>query len=276
MSPAPETARDSETPIFIGGMPRSGTTLLRAMIDSHPDIACGPELRVTPAIARYSAELRRSHGAVLSRYYGADDAIVCDAFAGLINDYLQPYRRRRGRPRLAEKTPANAFHFHEIAALFPAAKLVMLVRDARDVVASLKTMQWRDDRTGSPLEITRNSAAAAAQWAHCARLALGAYGQTRNLLTIRYENLVADPEPELRRLFAHLGVNWCDSVLDFHMNDNNRTGANEASAPQISRPLYRQSVGRWRTELSSADKSAIRAHANKELIALGYADDAEW
>lgn len=269
----PRQACVIERPIFIGGMPRSGTTLLRMMLDSHPNIACGPELRVLPALARLSRETKAFYGGVLNDHYGVAPDDLNGAFRDLFTSFLLPYARKRGKARIAEKTPANVLHFGELQELFPDCCCVHVMRDGRDVVASLMQIDWKDERTGERLDITRDPAAAAASWA--AHVGRGIEGGPR-VFQLRYEDLIAAPARALTTLLAFLGEPWHESVLAFHDNPTTRAGMNEYSAAQVSRPLYRESVGRWRRDLAPDAKDAVKRCAGALLKQLGYARDDNW
>lgn len=263
-------------PIFIGGMPRSGTTLLRAMIDRHPAIACGPELRTFPALATISSQTRKAYGDVFEQFYGLTGPAYDDAWRTFMASFLEPYLASRGKKRIAEKTPANVLHFHEFARLFPDADFINVVRDGRDVVASLQNMNWTDPATGQPMEITRDPAAASATWK--AHIDAGTHA-TKNLPRvheIRYENLITAPECELRALTSFLREDWCDDMLHHHKGDHLRAGVDEASAPQIAKPLYSTAIGKWKSALSDGAKKLIKSTAGPTLIHLGYTDNNDW
>ncbi len=246
------------------------------MIDRHPNIACGPELRVIPALAGFSAQTRQLCGDTLETYYGLTPEHLKEAFHDLIGSFLEPYLILRGKDRIAEKTPANVLHFTELNELFPDADFVHVIRDGRDVVASLLTMDWTDTRTGKPMEMTRNPAIAAATWAHHVTTGLNARDAGIRVFEIRYENLVANPREALGRLFGFLDEPWSDQTLSFHLGDKIRTGVAEASEGQIAKPLYTQSVGRWRQDFSEETKAAIKGQAGALLMKLEYARDNDW
>lgn len=262
-------------PIFVGGCPRSGTTLVRAILDSHPSIVCGPELRAFPALAGLSADMRRVMGETLRAHYHLPADRLDAIFAELMLFFLEPLRAASGKPRAAEKTPANALHFAELAHLFPDAHFVQIIRDGRDVVASLLAMDWKD-ASGAPLPITRDAGAAARAWAghiHAGRNARAAGARYHEL---RYERLAADPEAELRPLFAFLGEPWADEVLKFSDKDRSEEGVSETSAARISGAVDRAAVGRWRNDLSPPARAAFKTEAGPLLMELGYADDDRW
>jgi hypothetical protein len=265
----------SAPPIFVGGCPRSGTTLLRAILDSHPSIACGPELRAFPTLASLSADTRRVMGETLASHYHLSAGDLDGAFARLMMSFLEPLRARSGKPRVAEKTPANALHFGELARLFPQAHFVQIVRDARDVVSSLLGMTWTDDRTGRRLPITVDAGAAARAWREHV-IGGRAVAGSACYLELRYERLVSETEDQLRALFAFLGEPWSDEVLSFHGRDRRTEGVNETSAERAAGAIDAAAIGRWRNDLSPPAKTAIKTEAGALLIELGYADDDRW
>ena len=256
-----------ENPIFIGGAPRSGTTLLRVMLDSHPNILCGPELRAFPALASFSSQLRRFHGSTPTN--NLSGATIDAAFRDLCMSFLRPYHRRQQKKRIAEKTPANVLHFEELERLFPDGQFIHVVRDGRDVVASLLGMDWRDSKTGAPQDITQDPEAAARAWATHVQCGLAAE-RTGAAYRIHYEQLVCSPEETLRPLLDFLGEPWSPSMLDFHQNPSIALGENESSAGRVSQPLDRAAIGRWRHALAPATARIVEDVAGPLLQELGY------
>ena len=265
-----------ERPIFVGGAQRSGTTLVRAMLDRHPNIACGPELRVIPALAGFSTQTRGLVGSKLIQHYGVSSDTFDDIFAEMITSFLEPYRNFRDKPRIAEKTPSNILHFPELARFFPDARFIHVIRDGRDVVSSMLTMEWSDTNTGQPMESTRDPALAAASWAHHVSAGRAAEKSGLPLLALRYEDLIARPEETLKTLFEFLGEPWSEDALSFHEGEYVKAGIAEASAPQISQPLYGHAVGRWRHDLTIDAKDAVKKQAGDLLQELGYATNDRW
>ena len=263
-------------PIFVGGAQRSGTTLVRAMLDRHPNIACGPELRVIPALCSFSTQTRGLSGSKLIQHYGVSAEMFNDVFAEMIAAFLEPYQSFRAKPRIAEKTPTNILHFPELARFFPDAQFIHVIRDGRDVVSSMLTMDWKDTRTGQPMESTRDPAIAAASWVHHVSAGLAAEQSGLPLLTLRYEDLIAQPKETLQATFRFLNEPWSEDTLSFHEGEFVKAGIAEASAPQISQPLYGHAVGRWRHDLTIDAKDAVKKQAGELLQELGYAANHRW
>jgi Sulfotransferase family len=262
-------------PIFIGGAGRSGTTLLRVILDSHSRIACGPELKVLPSVATMWAEFRTGYAPSLQEFNVGATA-VDQLFHELIVSLLEPLRAATGKPRIAEKTPNNVFFFHHLHRLFPDSPFVHVVRDGRDVVSSLLTMDWKTV-DGKPIAYTRDARLAARYWQEAVNagraFARNTAGDSR-YFEVRYEALLERPEQSLRSLFAFLGERWEPEVLAFHQRQH--ALADESSADQVTQPLNGASVGRWKAGLNAADRAAVKAEAGALLVELGYASGFDW
>jgi len=272
LSPAQEA---SAPPIFIGGAGRSGTTLLRVMLDSHSQIACGPELKVLPSVASLWADLgQRFTGALAASHVHGED--LDRAFGVLVRSLLDPQRRAAGKARSAEKSPNNVFVFGHLHRMFPDAAFVHLLRDGRDVVASLLTMDWTTP-DGTPIAYTKSARLAARYWASAVQAARAFAQETAgqaHYLELRYEDLVTAPEATLRRLLAFVGEAWEPAVLAYH--EQHRDLAGESSADAVVRPVSRAAVGRWQRDLPLLDRQPVKEEIGALLIELGYATDYAW
>ena len=263
-------------PIFIGGAGRSGTTLLRVILDSHPNIACGPEIKVVPRLAQLWYQFQTAFYPTLESYYLTRPEINA-LFANIIVTLMEKYRRRQGKARVAEKSPNNVFYFQHLHDLLPNSPLIHLIRDGRDVVCSLLTMNWANAVTGKPLDYTLDARKAAEYWARAIRAGramLENKPRRSCYLEVRYEDLVTSPEPTLRELFAFIDEPWDPVVLRYYEQDRDLAG--ESSADQVSQPLHTRAVGRWRKDLSAKDKAAVKAAAGDLLVELGYAGSTDW
>lgn len=268
-------AQDRRSPIFIGGAGRSGTTLLRVILDSHSRIACGPELKVIPSVAYLWADFQTKYAPFLADSQ-VTPSTVDRLFHDLIVNLLEPLRRFEGKQRVAEKSPNNVFFFPHLHRLFPDATFLHVLRDGRDVVASLLSMDWRTP-DGIPIDYTQDARLAARYWAKAVaagrEFAWSTAGRSR-YREVRYEELIDRPEGYLRALFAYLDEPWEPAVLTYY--EKARALGDESSAEQVTRPLSRASVGRWRSDSSAADRAAVKDEVGALLIELGYARDVTW
>jgi hypothetical protein len=230
LTQAAVTANMSELPVFIVGMPRSGTTLVEQICASHSRIFAAGELDAIPRIA---ARLAREEGdddaaRALSRRRAADLHL------------LRLHALGRGAVRVADKLPNNVLNVGVIARLFPRARIVYCSRDARDISLSCYFQLFMDGAQYFSYDL-----------ADCGRRCRDIERLTRNWLKLRpfhmievnYEALVADLEGESRRLIEFLGLDWEPQCLDFHRTE--RMVAT-VSHWQVRQPLYKSSVGRWR------------------------------
>ena len=260
-----------DPPIFIGGVGRSGTSLVRSITNAHPRIAIGPELKMTPRVVNCWSELGAVRSYLDETYDGGADQLD-GAFRRIILGFLERTRRRTGDNRVGEKTPNNVAVFEQIHALFPESPLVHVVRDGRDVVRSLLEQDWNSPASGGSISINTRAREAAKYWARAVRAGTEAGEKldgSGRFVTVRYEDLVRYPEREVRRLCAFLGERYYEEMLRFY----------EKEDPHFSpaqRPIDDSSVGRWREELTNRQKAEVKAEASELLVELGYADGEGW
>lgn len=263
------------SPIFVGGVPRSGTTLLRVILDTHPRIFCGTELRVVQALATLWASAERHARPLLAQAYALDGEYVRKVFADLIVSFLEPAWRASGKARVAEKTPSNLQVFAELRLLFPHSPLIHVIRDVRDVVASRLE---RDKITARlPIDTVAVARERAREWTAAMtirRRILADANLSRTYFEVRYEDLVHVPESVLVSLFEFLGEVFDPAVLDFHRVRRNVAGTEEWSAEAVSRPIFADSIGRWQKSLGQEELWAVLDETGEVLAELGYAHES--
>lgn len=213
-SPSRETACDS--PVFVLTSSRSGSTLLRFILDSHPELACPPETTVASScvsLLRSWAILEEagSEGKPLTdstEVPAAGIAVVQSAIDGLFSSYL----RRRGKRRWCDKSLDSHMYAGLLAQAYPKAKFICLYRHCMDVIASgTEACPWGVHRFGFDPFVAQypgnNVAAIGAYWMSCAREIL-AFEQEHPAMChrIRYEDLVTAPEETVAAMFGFLGV----------------------------------------------------------------------
>jgi hypothetical protein len=203
-------------PIFIVGCQRSGTSLLRRIFDSHPNIACPPESKFIEPLAELISKRRYLVGFSGMGYDRAEVARAVGAFA---RSFFDAYAASQGKGRWADKTPNYVDRLPELLELFgPEARFVHLIRHGMDVAASLS-----DERRHYPAVDEQVAQAggdravgAARFWAiqneKMERFRDEAPGSS---FVIRYEDLTADPEAALRPAFDFVGEQWDPSVIDY-------------------------------------------------------------
>ncbi len=227
----------SPLPVFVVGMPRSGTTLVEQILASHPAVHGAGEIA---DFDRAAADL----GGAAARALASPEAVwrmTDEEFRLLGANYLR--RIRVGAPaasRVVNKTPEN-FRFAGLIALaLPHARILHVRRDPVDTCLSCFTTRFARNHayTNDLAELGRHYRAYEALMGHW-RAAL----PQGTMLEVQYEELVADPEGQGRRMLAHCGLAWDARCLDFHRNQR---PVRTASLAQVRQPLYKSSVGRWR------------------------------
>ena len=213
----------SEFPVFVVGMPRSGTTLVEQIAASHPGVHGAGELDVIAGLVQPFPERMADVEAtdLAARYL--------TRLAGLGGDAV----------RVVDKTPLNFLYLGLIAILFPKARIVHCRRDARDVGLSCYFQNFVAGHAWS----TDLADLARYQRAHETLMAHWREVLPAPMLEIDYEDLVADPEGQSRRLMDFLGLPWDDACLSFQ---ESRRVVRSASNWQVRRPVHTASVGRWR------------------------------
>lgn len=248
-------------PIFVGGEPRSGTTLLRVILDSHPAIACGPESQflADPRFEEFHRYFRDRWASRAEGFgYAKDD--LDDLFRGFVTTFFERYAAKRGKRRWADKTPQTIWILPYLWKLFPTARFVHMVRDGRDVACSVLEQDW------GPKDVEE----AAARWVKSIECGKAWRGDPR-YLEVRYEDLVAHTEREVRRVLAHVGEPFVPQVLEYWRQPHDWQERNRKGAEQTSKPVYDESVGRWKRDLRGDALARYVKIAGPTLKSLGYA-----
>jgi hypothetical protein len=260
-----------DRPVFLGGAPRSGLTLLRALLDGHPRFSAGPDAWIV-SMALTQRDMAKTLGALLENEFAVDTATLRRAFAAAIGKILSGRATLSGKARIVEKTPLNVLVFTDLASLFPHAQFVHVVRDGRDVAASLLERAWKDPRTGRLLPQCADSAGAGRYWSQLASEGLSAERALgERILRLAYEDIVREPQLTLRRLLEFLGEPYAEEMLDFPARALALIGMEQDSAAGLKKPLHVSQVGRWRRELDAGAQAMFGAAAGTTLRELGYA-----
>ena len=250
-------------PIFVIGSPRSGTTLVRLILDSHPSISCGEE---THFLRDLEAVVGRNWDLVAT--YGLPREWWIEHLRGLYDTFQAEVLARNGKVRWAEKDPTYTLHLPFIEELFPDAMYIHLLRDGHDVVASFR------DRWGYKAA----ARAARTEWARYVTAArdLAERLPAERFLELRYEKLVGDPETQGRRLFEFLGERWDPAVLEFDPREHTATdryqwfSQQQRQAGGEDTTIYRSRVGTGGDSLDPVLRTILRRRHGDLLRDLGY------
>ncbi len=228
----------SPRPVFIVGMPRSGTSLVEQILASHPDCFGAGELPHLGAIARSIPAHGHGEGP-RPRWVGARDETELATLGRAYLDALPS--EARGALRVTDKMPANYLHLGLAAAILPRARVVHCRRAAMDVCFSIYASHFTH-RDAYPYAFDLEDIAA--EYLACERLmAHWARVLPLPMHEVRYERLVEDPQEEIRGLLTFCGLSFDERCLRFHETERR---VNTASNWQVRQPLYRASLARWR------------------------------
>ncbi|MDE2024608.1 MAG: sulfotransferase [Gammaproteobacteria bacterium] len=224
-------------PIFIIGMPRSGSTLVEQMLAGHPQVQAGGEMPHLPVICHAVGDIWGARGAASP---GSDEQVVAD-----LNDAVRQYAQlteylQRRRQRFTDKLLGNYLMLGMIELMFPQASIIHTHRNPFDTCLSCYERLFT-----SELNYTYDLADLGRQY--CLYEELMAHWHAAlpagRILDVEYEALVAEPETGLRRILEHCGLPFDAACLKFHEVSRPVT---TASAAQVRRPIYQSSAGRWR------------------------------
>ncbi len=268
-----------ETPFpFIVGRGRSGTTLVRALLDSHPELALVQEAHFLVPLAAIRRRFEKPGGfdvdAFMKPLTGHRSFFRLDMAAGEVAEVLATarpatiadatravyarYASRRGKTRYGDKTPNQVVHMDLLARLFPEARFIHVIRDGRD-----STLSYLEASFG-PTSV----AEAAVYWKRfvaAGRRSGEALGPAR-YQEVRYEELVADPEHALRGICAFIELPYDDAMLRYHERADELVGTIHHN---LARPPTR-GIRDWRKDMRREDVTMFEALAGDLLDDLGY------
>lgn len=272
----------TSSPIFIIGVGRSGTTLLRLMLDSHSHIAIPPESHFfVPYYRKYKVrdlggkqEVLEVAQQILSepRVRRWDLAIHpeqldlrnCTNLPAIIEEIYRLYAKKCGKEIWGDKTPIYSQYIYMLEKMFPTARYIHIIRDGRDVALSIMNQPWGPDDFVSAMEY----------WARnitCTRSMLQMLPEDR-FVELRFEQLVADPEAEIKRIAGFLGVAFEPDMVHAYANRaSKKMGALIHSVhPHLKEAPSMNQVFKWKQQLNSADQALAHQVAGSELEELGY------
>lgn len=237
VQPAPA---DPRRPIFIVGMPRSGTSLVEQMLAAHPDVRGGGEMPHLPAVLKAAFGFEES--SAQDSYPEIVRTLDAAAFARVGRSYLDlAWRQAPDQRCVTDKLTGNFLHAGMLQVMLPQAKIVHVERDPRDACFSCFANLFRLGDIPYSYDLGtlgRHCVQQRALMAHW-----HAVLPASRLMTVRYEELVANPEPVLRQVLRFLDLPWNDRCLAFHRQ---RRAVHTVSVGQVRQPLYVTSVARWR------------------------------
>lgn len=286
----PVRSRGSEVgskPFFVIGAPRSGSTLLRAIVSQHPDVFIPPENGGLPRMLSAFRDHRQASWEVLAsaviaefrRGYefdhwqlDADDLVEAAralpeerrSLADLVHLVYATYGATHapGKPRWGDKTvPGDCAYLTKLARVFPDAAYLHLVRDGRDCVASAMKAGMFD----------KDHAVAAYGWRDSVKQCRHIGRQPgRRFLEIRYEDLVADLEDTVRRACEFLDLEPTREMLHYTGAKNVEDVKTIEHHENVRKPVFRNSIGKWKAQIPACELRPIMRIMKHELAMTGY------
>ncbi len=279
-------------PIFIVGVQRSGTTLLSAMLAAHSRLSCGPEThffeRLSLANIQCVTDTERwpncafefiksitftnytNPGAerisIFEKYNLIEDQVFDylstqqPGIAPILNAIITPYMKSLGKSRWVEKTPDHIKHLDLIREHFPFSPIIRIMRDPRDVALSLMKVPWG----------TKTFFEAIEYWKYLDDLSYKFFENDELSYTLRFEDLVIEPESELKKLCQFI----CED-FEYSMLNTSTTGkqVNSQSVPwkkKVEQPIDKNRAYNWKSQLESGMNGYAEAVIGDRLLHYGY------
>jgi len=235
----PKPTYAGRAPIFIVGMPRSGTSLIEQILSTYPGVyGAGEVADLSDVVHSVGAKTSEQ----LNSYPEAAGLLSADDFRRLGETYLERlWRLAPDAERITDKMPANFLHIGMIHLMLPHAKIIHAMRDPMDSCFSCYSRLFASNN----LDFAYRLDTVGRYYVRYIRLMQHWHRvlPPGTVLDVRYEDMVADTEGQARRLLAHLGLPWDERCLAFHRN---KRVVKTASVAQVRKPIYRSSVARWR------------------------------
>ena len=235
---------------FVVGSERSGTALVRTLLDSHPDLAIPGESHFIPQMSHLAGFLDVVFSDQFVRQWGLPEAHVRARFAGeppasyadAVRLLYACYAESRGKPRYGDQTPPYVRHLPLLSSLFPEARFVHVIRDGRDVAGALVAAEGYSGTLEEAAEHWRDAVEDGRRVG--AELGVGRY------LELPYEALVADPDAGWRRLCEFVDLPYAPSAITVDAGRRD-----------------------WRTDMDAVDAGVVWLLAGRLLAELGYPPD---
>jgi Sulfotransferase family len=278
-----------DRPVFVGGCPRSGTTMVRTMLNAHPDLAVPHETRFLvdayrlrrrwgdlseaenrQRLAEWVVGRKRARAARLCRDLDAlaeRMAAAPGTLGSVLGAGFALYAERHGKSRWGDKRPSYVLNLDAVFAMFPDAQYVNVVRDPRAAVASIRRIGrqrpagWYEDGLVAGTELWERSQRAADRWRR--RLPADQF------LEVAYEDVVADPEDALRRVVGFLGLDpgGLEAMVAFHEAADIKA---RRMHPLVRKPVTTARVRRWTRELAPVEVAFVEATLSGWMGRYGY------
>jgi hypothetical protein len=293
--------KPNNSPIFIIGNPRSGTTLLRVILNTHKELSLPHEFQIIDIICTVFKDANFNEPGVLDRFlehiYNTERLkrlnIPREIFekglrslnhldkASIVHTYFESYLQSRNEPigtRWGDKTIGTIAYIPEILEMFPNAKFIHIIRDVRDVVCSMKERVYKFKFPNSKLHYTHNVIGGAYIWKQSeAFIQSNSDLNNTNYIKISYSNLIAETEEVLNRITQFLDIPFDKNMLEYYRHNSENGSIPEKSIKgwheNTFKPPQQNKIARYKLELNDIEMKTINFLAAKELEDNGFEVD---
>ena len=277
----------SDQPIFIVGCERSGTTMLRLLLNEHSNIALPPQTKFSRKLYK-----RRMLFGDLNNGENIDKIIEwmlqretntklidlkldsshlrelwanCTTLGEITGTVFQQYSETRHKPRWGDKRPYYIRYIPQLIKLYPDARIIHIIRDGRDCVASLKKMPWW----------RKNVMYSMLNWRHSIRMgSLAARVYKNQFMEVRYEDIIRQPEAQLSKICDFLNEPYEPEMLTFHLSaEKNIPEYKKEWHYKTYEPLSEEFIGKGKEQLSENELKTLEWSAGRELSLWNYSVD---
>lgn len=281
--PVPEPVTDA-SPVFVVGMARSGTTLLRSVLDSHPGLAVAPETHfLNKWLPRFGPQGFERDDVVRAFWAAFADDVLFGQFGydrertlahlldlddrsprSIFVQLLRDYAALAGKPRLGEKTPPHAHKLDQLFEWFPDARVLWMIRDPRAVAASHLVFErrWAEGDVRKHAKRWVALSEKATRWERDDRVRF-----------VRYEDLVRDPDEQVAAISAFCRLPARDELVEREAPPEGSFWDNGSLSPKG--PISASNIDAWRDRLSDADRRIVEHVAGDAMRARGYDPDGD-
>lgn len=302
------TNPSSESLIFIGGSGRSGTTLMRSLISAHPRLAIAPETHFMKIAdrngglkegqpTRFQKFWKRYSSSTRFKDLGVDPSHCIDlmnkqegqTYRNIFRAMLTAYGKRLGKERVGEKTPSHVRYVSQLLEWFPDARVIVMRRDPRAIIASKMNNPWVTRRltptslrhgllVGHRLyEIAREIK----DWVELYEDIVVGWEQDDRVLIVSYEALVSNVENELKRICGFLGEPYEPAMLRNRTSETVPEPEGEVFTDRLQewrkqhhaktlQPISDEGLGKWKERLTRTEIAMIEGGTLKGMLACGY------
>lgn len=265
---------EPQDPVVIVGVPRSGVHVLAAILDSHGELASGPELPFVVTVLRQWQDIDSKLGENLATHHHLGRDAVRSAFRSTLLAFFEPRLALTGKRRFVIHSFGAMVCLDLFADLFPAARFILMVRDPRAVAVSLRRCDWRNAQDGTRLPYTTNAAAAARLWNDMLRTAQPAATRLERdgrLVALRYEDLCRNPGAAMTRIGSLLGTAPPQPIVAAEASALVAMSPGNAQPPPVAGRVDVRNESSRRDSLSVTEREQVDATTSELRRLFGYA-----